>query len=56
MQYVRVYTGYVPYNEERMINLAVMNPLSKVILFDKALIMHCGRYSVRFPFRQERHC
>ena len=26
MQYVRVYTDYVPYNEDMMINLALMNP------------------------------
>ena len=29
MQYVRVYTDYVPYNEDMMINLALMNPDSK---------------------------
>ena len=29
MQYVRVYTDYVPYNEDMMINLALMNPNSK---------------------------
>lgn len=26
MQYVRVYSDYVPYNEDMMINLALMNP------------------------------
>ena len=26
MQYVRVYTDFVPYNEDMMINLALMNP------------------------------
>ena len=29
MQYVRVYTDYIPYNEDMMINLALMNPDSK---------------------------
>mgnify|MGYP006950859721 FL=1 len=28
MQYVRVYTDYVPYNEDMMISLALMNPAS----------------------------
>ena len=26
MQYVRLYTDFVPYNEDMMINLALMNP------------------------------
>ena len=29
MQYVRVYTDHVPYNQDMMINLAGMNPPSK---------------------------
>ena len=29
MQYVRVYIDYVSYNEDMMINLAIMNPSSK---------------------------
>ena len=29
MQYVRVYTDYIPYNEDMMISLALMDPDSK---------------------------
>ena len=29
MKYVRVYTDYVPYNQDMMINLALMDPNSK---------------------------
>ena len=33
MQYVRVYTDYIPYNEDMMVNLALMNPDSNKLIY-----------------------